>query len=80
MIGGGSFDFVQEFAAKLPAMVIGSLLGVPEADQDMVRIQTDEMLHIEPGENDGEQAGRRRSVRLLVRHHQGTARRVRATT
>ena len=31
-------------------MVIGSLLGVPEADQDTVRIQTDEMLHIEPGE------------------------------
>jgi cytochrome P450 len=48
--GGGSFDYVQEFAAKLPAMVIGSLLGVPEADQDTVRIQTDEMLHIEPGE------------------------------
>jgi cytochrome P450 len=41
---------VQEFAAKLPAMVIGSLLGVPEADQDTVRRQTDEMLHIEPGE------------------------------
>ena len=48
--GADSFDFVQEFAAKLPAMVIGSLLGVPEADQEMVRIQTDEMLHIEPGE------------------------------
>jgi cytochrome P450 len=49
-VGGGSFDFVQEFAAKLPAMVIGSLLGVPEGDQDMVRVQTDAMLHIEPGE------------------------------
>jgi cytochrome P450 len=49
-VGGGTFDFVQEFAAKLPAMVIGSLLGVPEADQERVRIQTDEMLHIEPGE------------------------------
>jgi cytochrome P450 len=51
LVGAGSFDFVQEFAAKLPAMVIGSLLGVPEADQDAVRIQTDEMLHIEPGES-----------------------------
>jgi cytochrome P450 len=49
-VGTGPFDFVQEFAAKLPAMVIGSLLGVPEADQDTVRRQTDEMLHIEPGE------------------------------
>jgi len=50
LAGGESFDYVQEFAAKLPAMVIGSLLGVPEADQDAVRRQTDEMLHIEPGE------------------------------
>jgi cytochrome P450 len=50
LIGAGSFDYVQEFAAKLPAMVIGSLLGVPEGDQDMVRRQTDAMLHIEPGE------------------------------
>lgn len=49
MVGAGSFDYVQEFAAKLPAMVIGSLLGVPEADQETVRLQTDEMLHIEPG-------------------------------
>ncbi len=50
LVGTGSFDYVQEFAAKLPAMVIGSLLGVPEADQETVRLQTDEMLHIEPGE------------------------------
>jgi cytochrome P450 len=50
VVGGAGFDYVQEFAAKLPAMVIGSLLGVPEADQDTVRRQTDEMLHIEPGE------------------------------
>jgi cytochrome P450 len=49
-VGAGGFDYVQEFAAKLPAMVIGSLLGVPEGDQDMVRQQTDAMLHIEPGE------------------------------
>ena len=41
LVGGGSFDYVQEFAAKLPAMVIGSLLGVPEADQESVRLQTD---------------------------------------
>src|SRR5690348_15096938 len=50
LVGAGTFDYVQEFAALLPAMVIGSLLGVPEGDQDMVRRQTDAMLHIEPGE------------------------------
>ena len=27
------FDYVQDFAARLPAMVIAALLGVPEADQ-----------------------------------------------
>jgi cytochrome P450 len=50
MVDADGFDYVEDFAAKLPAMVIGSLLGVPEADQDTVRRQTDEMLHIEPGE------------------------------
>lgn len=34
---GEPFDFVADFAVKLPMMVIGDLMGVPEADQpDMV--------------------------------------------
>ena len=28
--GGTGFDFVEDFAAKIPAMLIGALLGVPE--------------------------------------------------
>jgi len=52
MVGRGGFDYVEDFGAKLPAMVIGSLLGVPEEDQDQVRIWTDALLHRDPGETD----------------------------
>ncbi|HQV58570.1 MAG TPA: hypothetical protein PKV27_11195, partial [Ilumatobacteraceae bacterium] len=47
---GDQFDFVQDFGAKLPMMVIGSLLGIPEEDQDQVRIWSDHGLHVEEGE------------------------------
>ena len=43
-----SFDYVQDFAAQLPAQVIASLLGVPAADRDEVREHIDLIFHIEP--------------------------------
>jgi len=46
--GGGGFDFVEEFAAKIPTMIIGAMLGVPEADQDRLRIWVDLMMRLEP--------------------------------
>jgi cytochrome P450 len=46
------FDLVADFGAKLPVMVIGSMLGVPVEDQDDIRILTDEMLHRDEGETD----------------------------
>ncbi len=46
---GTSFDYVQDFGARLPAMVIASLLGVPIEDQDRVRHMIDTVFHIEPG-------------------------------
>jgi cytochrome P450 len=46
------FDYVAEFGAKLPVMVIGSMLGVPVEDQDHIRILTDELLHRDEGETD----------------------------
>jgi len=46
--GQATFDYVQDFAARLPAMVIASLLGVPEADQPQVRHLIDTTFHIEP--------------------------------
>lgn len=49
-IGSGSFDYVADFGAKLPMMVIGALLGVPEEDREQIRRWTDETMHREPGE------------------------------
>jgi cytochrome P450 len=51
-VGARGFDYVADFGAKLPMMVIGAMLGVPEEDGDDIRIWTDEMLHREPGETD----------------------------
>jgi cytochrome P450 len=47
--GKRSFDYVQDFGARLPAMVIASLLGVPLEDQEQVRHLIDTTFHIEPG-------------------------------
>ena len=47
--GGGTFDYVQDFAARLPSMVITDLLGVPSSDQEPVREVIDRMFHIEEG-------------------------------
>jgi cytochrome P450 len=49
-VGTRGFDYVADFGAKLPMMVIGAMLGVPEGDRDQIRMWTDEMLHREPGE------------------------------
>jgi len=51
--GGPGFDYVEDFGAKLPVMVISSLLGVPEEDHDQIRTWTDELLHRDPGELKG---------------------------
>lgn len=45
---GEPFDFVQGFAAPLPAMVIATLLGVPESDQPRVRELIDTTFHLDP--------------------------------
>lgn len=49
-VGGSGFDYVADFGARLPVMVISSLLGIPEKDQDQVREWTDAVLHRDPGE------------------------------
>src|SRR5262249_25287110 len=43
-VGARGFDYVADFGAKLPMMVIGAMLGVPEEDRDAIRVWTDEML------------------------------------
>jgi len=51
-VGGSGFDFVADFGAKVPMMVISTMLGVPEEDREQIREWTDETLHREPGEED----------------------------
>jgi cytochrome P450 len=47
-VGGAGFDFVEDFAAKIPSMIIGALLGVPKPDQDQLRIWGDHLMRFEP--------------------------------
>ncbi|HEY5153873.1 MAG TPA: cytochrome P450, partial [Acidimicrobiales bacterium] len=47
--GNDSFDYVQDFAAILPSMVISTLLGVPDEDRAHVHETIDTLFHIEPG-------------------------------
>jgi len=55
-VGEPEFDYVDDFGARLPVMVISALLGAPEEDEPQLREWTDEMLHIEPGMMPGEHA------------------------
>lgn len=48
LVGKGSFDYVQDFGARVPAYVIAALLGVPEEDRDMFRGLIDETFHLDP--------------------------------
>jgi cytochrome P450 len=57
-VGSGGFDYVDDFGAKLPMMVIGAMLGVPEDDRDQIRHWSDEALHREPRETEAD-AGKR---------------------
>jgi cytochrome P450 len=47
-VDGEPFDFVQGFAARLPSMVISSLFGVPESDQEHVRHLIDSLFFLDP--------------------------------
>jgi cytochrome P450 len=44
----GELDFVADFGATLPSMVICELLGVPAADRAWVKDKIDTTFHIEP--------------------------------
>ena len=46
--GGEGFDYLDDFAARVPAMVIGALLGVPKEDQDQLRVWGDWLMRYEP--------------------------------
>lgn len=49
-------DMVGEFAAPFPVEIISTILGVPEADRQQIRLWTDQMLHREEGQATGGEA------------------------
>jgi cytochrome P450 len=56
LVGRSEFDYLQDFGAKLPVMVISALLGVPEEDREQIRVWTDSMLHREEGKSNADRA------------------------
>jgi cytochrome P450 len=51
-VGTAGFDYVEDFGAKIPAMMIGALLGVPAEDQDQLRIWGDTLMRNDPDSPD----------------------------
>jgi cytochrome P450 len=50
LVGGDRFDFVEDLGREMPMRVIGMLLGIPEADQTVIRDSADADLRTEPGQ------------------------------
>jgi cytochrome P450 len=44
-VAAEQFDYVEQFGALVPPMVIGELLGVPTSDRDQLRHWFDDLLH-----------------------------------
>ena len=61
----GSFDWIADFAGKLPMDVISEMMGVPEEDRAEVRRQADLVVHREDGVYDVPQAGAEASLWLV---------------
>jgi cytochrome P450 len=66
----GEFDFIADFAGKLPMDVISELVGVPRADRAEVRRLADLVVHREEGLFDVPQAGMDAAL-TLVGYYQG---------
>jgi cytochrome P450 len=61
----GSFDWITDFAGKLPMDVISEMMGVPEEDRAEVRRQADVVVHREDGVYDVPPAGAEASLWLV---------------
>jgi cytochrome P450 len=66
----GSFDFIADFAGRLPMDVISELVGVPAADRAELRRLADLVVHREDGLFDVPQAGMDAAL-ALVGYYQG---------
>ena len=61
-----SFDYVDDFAGKLPMDVISELMGVPAEDRVRIRALADEVMHREDGMSDVPAEAMQASADLLV--------------
>jgi cytochrome P450 len=64
--GGEGFDWIADFAGRLPMDVISEMMGVPVADRDEVRRLADTVVHREDGVHDVPEAGVAASLDLVV--------------
>ena len=46
LVGSGRFDFITDLGAYMPMRTIGMLLGIPEQDQEAIRVRLDEGMHL----------------------------------
>jgi cytochrome P450 len=63
---GEGFDWITDFAGRLPMDVISEMMGVPESDRTEVRRLADLVVHREPGVHDVPRAGMEASLDLVV--------------
>ena len=63
---GGTVDYVDEFAGKLPMDVISELMGVPVEDRDRIRALADGVMHRDDGVTDVPAAAIEASINLIV--------------
>ena len=60
------FDLVEDFSGPFPVEIICAILGVPEEDRQMIRHQTDTILHREEDEATGGQAQAEAAINQAV--------------
>lgn len=61
-----TFDYIADFAGKLPMDVISELVGVPQEDRQQLRALADAVMHREDGVTDVPQSALRAAMDLLV--------------
>jgi len=50
LVGADGFDFIADLGAQMPIRVIGMLFGIPEEDQEDIRLASDANLRTKGGE------------------------------
>lgn len=76
----GSFDWIADYAGRVPMDVISEMMGVPEADRVEVRRLADLVVHREEGVRDVPQAGMEASLHLVGYYAEMLAERKRRPT